>query len=71
MEACDPVRYVTVTSDDYPGSINISFSSALPHSVTEDNVYEGFFIPKGALFFSVACVVTDSQSGAVVIGNTW
>lgn len=71
MEACDPVRYVTVTSDDYPGSINISFSSALPHSVTEDNVYEGFFIPKGAPFFSVACVVTDFQSGAVVIGNTW
>ncbi|KAI9454988.1 cytochrome P450 [Lactarius psammicola] len=28
---------------------------ALPHAATEDNVYEGFFIPKGAL----------------VIGNTW
>ncbi|KAF8257685.1 cytochrome P450 [Lactarius quietus] len=28
---------------------------ALPHSVTEDNVYEGYFIPKGA----------------VVLGNTW
>lgn len=28
---------------------------ALPHSVTEDNVYEGFFIPKGA----------------VVLGNSW
>ncbi|KAI0253744.1 cytochrome P450 [Lactifluus subvellereus] len=28
---------------------------AIPHATTEDNVYEGFFIPKGA----------------VVIGNTW
>jgi len=28
---------------------------AIPHSATKDNVYEGFFIPKGAL----------------VIGNTW
>ncbi|KAI9441764.1 cytochrome P450 [Lactarius indigo] len=30
-------------------------SIALPHAATEDNVYEGFFIPKGA----------------VVFGNTW
>jgi len=28
---------------------------AIPHATTEDNVYEGFFIPKGAL----------------VVGNTW
>jgi len=28
---------------------------AIPHAVTQDNVYEGYFIPKGA----------------VVIGNTW
>ncbi|KAH9044123.1 cytochrome P450-like protein, partial [Lactarius hengduanensis] len=28
---------------------------ALPHAATEDNIYEGFFIPKGA----------------VVFGNTW
>ncbi|KAF8257684.1 cytochrome P450, partial [Lactarius quietus] len=26
---------------------------ALPHSVMEDNVYEGYFIPKGVSFLSV------------------
>ena len=41
---------VTTSSDDYPWSIHSSFSSALPHSVVDDNVYEGFFIPKGAPF---------------------
>jgi Cytochrome P450 len=28
---------------------NISRSIAIPHATTKDDVYEGFFIPKGAL----------------------
>jgi len=30
---------------------NASRATAVPHAATEDNVYEGFFIPKGWLFW--------------------
>jgi hypothetical protein len=33
----------------------IFFFAALPHSTTEDDVYKGYFIPKGT----------------IVIGNAW
>jgi hypothetical protein len=44
----------------------------VPHTVTRDDIYEGFFIPKG-----VSCFLKTSYSpiyvfpGAVVIGNIW
>jgi len=49
---------------------------ALPHASTEDDVYEGFFIPKGLLswYLSSLVVFVDSRSvlsGTLVIGNAW
>ena len=56
------MRYAGSFSDGGPPSLLVSFvlsiddplkltqqSIAVPHAATEDNVYEGYFIPKGRL----------------------
>jgi len=49
---------------------------AAPHAVTEDDVYAGFFIPKGEFTFPgldepAHCWLMYIFPDAVVIGNTW
>ena len=55
-----------------------SISSSLagvPHAVTQDDVYAGFFIPKGEFWLQkkYATIFTYAIffSGATVIGNIW
>jgi hypothetical protein len=52
-----------------------SRATAVPHAATEDNVYEGLFIPKGwSPHLGVRMSFADHQpifSGALVIGNAW
>lgn len=46
---------------------------AVPHATTKDDVYAGFFIPKGEPRFlkEFALCFLTCFSGAVVIGNAW
>ena len=50
-------------------------SVAVPHAVTQDNVYAGYFIPKGLccslIIYLYSCLPTHTLPGAIVIGNTW
>jgi len=56
--------------------LSLSFSMVgLPHTVTRDDIYEGFFIPKGGScclnIKSAPCLPNQLLPGAVVIGNIW
>src|SRR5712675_1137527 len=57
-----------------PHVMDLMSLAAVPHAVTEDDVYAGFFIPKGGSCFlnkSAQCWPTYIFSGAMVLGNTW
>jgi hypothetical protein len=49
--------------------------AGVPHATTRDDVYAGFFIPKGEPFFLIMhlldCLLNAYFLGAFVIGNTW
>jgi len=47
VETCIAARYV-LSQGDSPRR-KVSRSTALSHATTEDDVYEGFLIPKGRL----------------------
>jgi len=67
-------RPVSPRSQMAPHVMYLMSLAAIPHAVTEDDVYAGFFIPKGGSCFlnkSAQCWPTYMFSGAMVLGNTW
>jgi cytochrome P450 len=45
---------------------------SLPHSLTEDDYYKGYFIPKGTLKSPIQATPFHScYLGTVVLGNVW
>lgn len=48
--------------------------AALPHAALEDDVYNGYFIPKGTASLSIeflSSVLIYLSTGANIVGNTW
>jgi hypothetical protein len=48
--------------------------SGVPHATTTNDVYKGYFIPKGlyhVLIYQKQKSLTHQPPGVVVIGNTW
>ena len=47
--------------------------AGVPHAAINDDVYEGFFIPKGEVFLNECAPYQHTHifTGAVVIGNSW
>lgn len=44
----------------------------IPHAATIDDVYKGYFIPKGGWFFGFQnCIQSKPSLGSTVIGNIW
>ena|SRR5712671_1201167 len=71
MASCYSSWYVSRMA---PHFMYLMSLAAVPHAVTEDDVYAGFFIPKGESCFlngSVKCWPMYIFSGAIVLGNTW
>jgi hypothetical protein len=59
----------TIKQDTKP----LPWSIAVPHTATEDGFYDGYFIPKGALFLLASVQLIDPPifAGAMVSGNAW
>ena len=52
--------------------LSVVSPAAVPHVVTEDIVYAGYFIPKGLCYSLLRHVYLRAPlPGAMVIGNTW
>ena len=54
LAACSTRRWVSLDLDDRNLPNNVSLFSAIPHELTQDDEYRGFFIPKGSLVFANA-----------------
>jgi hypothetical protein len=54
---------------------SIAFTLGVPHASTEDDVYNGFLIPKGkfsSLSYALQFTVRQLHSkGAIVMANAW
>jgi len=75
MVSCRSYRYVSSITTHMTRRYLMSSSFSLvgvPHTVTRDDIYEGFFIPKGgSCFLKTSCSPIYVFPGAVVIGNIW
>jgi cytochrome P450 len=43
----------------------------VPHSTIEDDIYEGYFIPKGSFDSTLPVQDIDIMTGTVVLSNIW
>lgn len=78
MEYGNAHRYDLGNSTNPPIGTTERCPLGLPHSSTRDDVYKGFFIPKGTfssrlyiLLFVMLSLITWTTKGSIVVANAW